>query len=122
MSHTKGKWESDELSPEFIVCGNKIIASIASPNDVLCYEDKDFKGTKASEATANARRICQCVNGWDNLQALNKQLLDAYRKIGKKADTIVRQSKDGKLTKERMALNEIAIMADFVIEAAERKQ
>lgn len=81
MSYTKGKWERDKLTPNTIVCGNKIIASVASPDDFLAYEDKWLEGAKTKEAKANARLIAAapqlleaCKYAKNHMLHLNKQV------------------------------------------------
>ena len=72
--YTKRKWEGnnsciwvslpEEIPPKW---GRNIIATIHCSH----------VGTK--EAEANARRICQCVNGWDELQQQRDNLLKACK-------------------------------------------
>ena len=65
-NYTKGKWEKNNL--EIKVAGRGIVARCPTTNT---------GGTM--ECVANAERICQCVNNFDDLLETCKELLQAYR-------------------------------------------
>lgn len=73
MEHTKGKWEVRDFgigTITFIDCGNIHMAQLAYCD----YSDKSEEQKQHELQLTNARRICQCVNGFD---ALLKALIDA---------------------------------------------
>lgn len=79
--YTKGKWEvkyyhqygnrraGEEITPD-IMCNQERVASV-------CI----YAAAKGNQETAdaNAKRIVQCVNGWDELQKQRDALLEACK-------------------------------------------
>ena len=72
LEHTQGKWEADK-GAIFIRGDQGINQWIAG-----MYPGQP-KGSV--EGIANAHRICQCVNGWDELVKQRDALLEACKNI-----------------------------------------
>ena len=70
---TNGIWEVTRIETDkeyvWVTCEQNCIAKIAVP--------KKFE----NEQIANAERICQCVNGWDDLVKQRDALLEASEKL-----------------------------------------
>ena len=65
--YTKGKWEISEYrNGDIWVGADYHIATV-------------FGNTERKQG--NAQRICKCVNGWDELEAINKDLLEACEEL-----------------------------------------
>jgi hypothetical protein len=76
MSYTKGKWlfRKDDDAVKYF---NDYLINVSNRQPLIArIFDSKSKTDFAIEARANAQRICQCVNGWDELQAQNKGLLE----------------------------------------------
>lgn len=94
--HTKGKWKYED---EYVRADTgDIIADV--------YFSEGMYWTK----TDNARRICQCVNNFDDL-------LDACRKIVKLADKALNSNN----TKRGIILTDIGNIAEAQVIAAAEK-
>ena len=75
---TKGIWEVTRIETDkeyvWVTCEQNCIAKIAVP--------KKFE----NEQIANAERICQCVNGWDDLEKCNHIMVEALAEIKAKIE------------------------------------
>jgi hypothetical protein len=83
MSYTKGKWEIEIIENKTCVLQSekdaelwqgapdpRFIATVGCGSSSIDYSDEDL---------ANTQRICQCVNGWDELERQRDELLEACK-------------------------------------------
>lgn len=73
--HTKGKWTVGKNGLSVWHKGRCI---------VQCFTQS--VKTSEDEHLANAHRICTCVNGWDDLEAENKALREALKRLIKQVE------------------------------------
>lgn len=77
MKHTKGKWTVTKNGNLIYCNGIKVaVASYTSNSGMYGHIVSDEK-----ESEANAERIVQCVNGWDELEKKNKKFREALQNM-----------------------------------------
>lgn len=78
MSYTKGKW-TVELMGEAGNQNERLIIGHPNPKDFNIIRSIGKTFDRGEENIANAERICQCVNSWDDLVAQRDELLKAAK-------------------------------------------
>lgn len=78
--YTKGKWEVMDWGIGTITCiksGDMHIAQVAYCD----WHTKEERKNRYELQKANAERICQCVNGWDELEEENRYYIELNNKL-----------------------------------------
>ena len=90
MEHTKGKWEYSVLN------GTQTPATLFTSQDGVEIDIAVFEKWEASwakaEMEANARRICQCVNNFDEVVETLKSALEWHKGDKWRAGTVSERS------------------------------